>query len=352
MLFAGVPTVYGQATQGSAPRDLTEDCDGDALSPRAGIPYTYGAGITPDGGNSYWYATFSRDFIVNGVRPVDIEEIPGAAGSAVAEGDNEPTNYMNTDVGNPKNTEITWTTSGLAQVDDDNPLFVVIEYTAGGDDCSNNIKVYQIDPIMPFQVNVLALGDEDPDYGQPQLSCFSDVWDARYDMEEEGMVYDYGTNTLTFEVVAAYFDSEYDASFRIEGLEAGQTADVYWSYTNDFDTAGDPIEEGVGNGSFGVGTIETDAEDTSDGVSIYVWVIVHNNTWEGTENLDITFAAAGTTTDDDLPNVWWEDCGVELSIDNDIGDFEDGGPDYAIHTLQARPEINPDPDLEFIPPVD
>lgn len=336
------------AVKGSDPRTLTDtDCQGDPLNPIAGVPYTYSANVIPPGGTSYWWAQFKDLNFITGKALSSSQEAAG--GDFVETG---ATNYQDGTVGNGASTTITWKTGGLSQVNDENPLFVVLHYTpTGADACADNLKVYRIRPVMPFQVNVIALGSTAPAYDTDQESCFDIVNTARYDLTSECMVYHYGTNVMAFEVVAAYFNDSYEATFRIEGLQGTQTASIFWSYTNttpDFDDE-TPLASGLTNGVVATKPIiETDDDDTSDGVSIFVWLVIDNDTYEGISDTPITFAAAGRTatafdTNGD-PTAWeenvrWDDCDVTVDIAAALADAN--APDHGIHNLSPRPTITP-----------
>ena len=331
MLFAGMATVFGQAQPGSAPRTL-ENCDTGPLNPIAGVPYTYEAETNQEGGTAYWYATLSTIFMQNGSRVAEEQAIGGTVVAAA-------TNYMEliSPANNPLSTTITWTSQGLANVDDDNPLFVVVENEG---DCSNNMKVYRIEPINAFLVNVINLGGS---YDTEVESCISEVQSAEYNLTENWVEYDFGADTLAFEVVAANFTDSYTPTFRIDGLQANQEAEILWSVTNDINTAssvGTLAEDGTLEGD----VVTTDVSDTSDGVSIYVWVIVSHNDYEGLEETPITLAVAGENAADQ-PNVRWDDCNIDVDILAALD--ADEAPDYATHILTPRPTVTPVDPLEF-----
>jgi hypothetical protein len=339
-LFACIAVTFGQAAPnplGPGPRPLT--CETGPLNPIAGVPYEYEASASPDGGSAYWYATFSTSFITGGER-VATEEVIGAPGSAIANGSE---NYMQLidPANSPFGTTIIWTTDGLATVDDDNPLFVVVEYETPEGGCSNNMKAYKISPVNAFLVNIVNHG---LGYDIPDQSCFSEISSATWNGNE--MQYDFGTNVLAFEVIAANFTVSYDLNFRIEGLEPDQQAQIYYSGTDDFQNA---TSYGglVGNGIVAGPTITTNEEDTSAGVSIFVWLEIHNYNFEGLADIPITLAVAGENTAGQ-PNVRWEDCLIAVNI-NEL--YENNGPDYATHTLQSRPTITPESG-EFVPQIE
>ena len=359
-LIAGTFTTFGQTTEavpGSLPRDLDSSCQGSPLNPIPGVPYIYSATVTPGEGTAYWWAQFSiMDFITAGVRtPGEDQEAVG--GDFIESAERYQTNLtLSGDQPDTTSTEITWKTDGLSQVDENNPLFVALHYNAPATACADNLKIYRIVPILPFQVNVIALRPDDADpeefpegYGLGQESCFDEVFTARYDLENECMIYHYGYNVMQFEVVGAYFDESYQSFFRIDGLKDGQTADVYWSYENiepDFETA-TAFATDLGNGNFDGPVVKKDASvtNTANGVSIYVWLRINNNTHEGLSAVPIYFFAAGETqtgldTNGDAimsPNVRWDDCDVDVVITAEIG--ANNAADYGIHTLNERPTI-------------
>ena len=82
--------------------------------------------------------------------------------------------------------------------------------------CSDNFKVYEIDPINGFTVDVLNLNpttflpDATPYTYEPE-QCSDDVRGASY--SAGAMVYDYGTNYLYYEFVAANFTGYLDSFF-------------------------------------------------------------------------------------------------------------------------------------------
>ena len=333
---AGVTIAFGQALPGTAPRPIACDLT-NPLAPVAGIPYTYQANVTPEGGTAYWYATTSTQFMAGGSR-VATEQAVG--GTYVAAATDYRTDLLN--VTNPTGTEITWTSQGLAAVDPGNPLFVVIEYAADATACSNNMKVYRIHPINAFVMNVVNLGLA---FDTPTQQCYDLVQSAEYDLANDIMVYDFGQNVMPFEVIAANFTGSYTPSFRIDGIQNGQVVEVLWSYTNDIGTGtslGTISADGIVNGT----AVSTTLTDTSTGVSIYVWLVVSHNNYEGLTNDQITFAVAGLNSASQ-PNVRWNDCDIEVDLTADLA--APNAPDYAMHTLQARPTVTPGAGLNFEP---
>jgi hypothetical protein len=342
-LFASISVVFGQgATQGSGPRPLI-DCETGPLNPIAGVPYEYSAEIIPGDGTAYWFATFNNTSFITAGTLTSTQEAVGGIFIAGA------TNYQNSTPGaiSPTTTTITWKSSGLAQVDATNPLFLAIHYEApdmGG--CADNLKVYRINPINAFLVNILNLGTGG--YDIEAESCVSDIESAEYDLTNNIMMYDFGQNILAYEIVAANFTDSYDLSFRIMGLEDDQTANIYWSYENNFTTANLLTGGPFFNATVAGPTVLTTEPSTQNGVSVYVWLEVNNNNYEGLNDTPITLAVAGINSANQ-PNVRWDACAIPVDLAAAIGD--PNAPDYAVHTLQARPTVLPAGGLNFEPQV-
>jgi len=338
-IVASTIVAFGQgATPGSAPRNL-ENCESSPLTPIAGVPYEYSAGVDPAGGTAFWLATFNNtNFITQGGLTTNTLEIGGDFISAAD-------NYKNDNPGaaSSTTTTITWNSLGLAQIDNDNPLFVAINYTAEpGSGCANNFKAYRINPINAFLVNILNL--DSPGYDELVESCFSDIESAEYDLANNIMNYDFGRNLLAFEVVAANFTDFYNVSFRIEGLENDQNANIYWSYLNDFEEA-EMIEDGpFGNEIVPGPTVITTETSTGNGVSIYVWLEVNNNNFEGLNDTSISLAVAGENSAN-VSNIRWDDCNIPVALSANFGEIN--APDYATHILKARPTVTPGGGLNF-----
>ncbi len=340
-LFAlSVSNSYGQAVPGSSPRPLPTDCATGPLSPIAGVPYTYGADVTPPGGTAVWYATTSTTFMEDGNRVAT--PLTVGSGNPIA----AAANYLVNDspVINPTETSITWTSSALAAVDNiNNFLFVVVEYTAAAADCSNNMKVYRINPVNAFTVNVKNLNTV---YGVDDPQCYAPVKGAVFNPGTLDMTMDYGSNTLLFEIVAANFTESWTPTFALNGLSGAQRADVFWSYTSDF-AIENSLGTNLGNGTINGQEVTTSITDTSNGVSIFVKVVVHNNTYEGISNDPITLYAMGLNAADES-NI--DNFSASPSCTVNITDIADA--DSAYQTLEARPAVDENPappDMQFVP---
>lgn len=342
-VFALTSAAFGQgATHGFSPRPL-ENCETGPLTPKAGVPYNYSIEMNPAGGNAYWFATFNNtNFITNGQ----------LTGNQELEGGNfilNAVNYRDTIAGDvsPDTTTITWNAIGLAQINNDNPLFLAVNYTAPASGCANNLKVYKINPVNAFLVNIRNVAAAA--YGDLAESCFSNIASASYNTATDSMEYNFGTNLLPFEVVSANFTDSCSISFRIAGLQPDQNANIHWSYTTDINDAallpGGPFSNGIVQGP----TITTSVPSTEDGVSIYVWLEVNNNNFEGLTDTPITLAVAGQNSANQSC-VRWNNCGTQVILAAAFNEPE--APDFATHTLRARPTVTPGGGLNFINQVE
>ena len=343
-VFAGVTNSYGQAVAGSAPQPIT--CVTDAFHPRAGVPYDYSATVSPALGSAYWFATTATTFIgAGGVLTANRE---ASGGSVVA----TATNYMDAVVGDatPSLTNITWTTAGLAAakvaITDPAKLFVVLNYDAPATGCANNLKVYPIRPVNAFTIDIknmtqAAIPVPVAAYGDLVEACFPPIESAVYVPGVEGSInYDFGVNTLYFEVIAANFTGSFTPSFKLGGLVGTtQTADIDYGVT--VGTYGVPVTALSSNGIYPGSAVTTTVSNTSAGVSIYVRVTVHNNNEEGLALTPITLAVeavnSATVPEADVNNA---DCTIIAAYTAD---------DTATQNLKARPTVGAVAPGLFIP---
>jgi hypothetical protein len=347
-VFASVSVSFGQAVQGNAPRDL-ENCVTGPLNPIAGVPYDYSAFVTPIGGNDYWFATFNPEWFIQAGGLTPNQEIGDGTGAFIS----SATNYRDPlSVAGPDSTytTITWKTGGLAQITPTAPLFVGLHYTDPPTGCADNLKVYKIEPLNAFLVNILNRGVA---YNDSLAQCFSDIAGAVWN--GTAMDYDFGINIMPFEVVAANFTGSYELSFRIEGLQNNQQARIHYSYDIAHTISEAALLTTVGNNGVvtDVLNVTTALPSTENGVSVYVWLEILNNDFQGLANTPVTLAVAGTIDGGslpDIPNVRWNDCSIEVDLAAAFSDAT--APDYAVHALQPRPTVTPGSDLNFVPQVE
>jgi hypothetical protein len=348
LLTISFSTAYGQL----APRPVT--ClTPDALHPIAGTPFTYEITVpTPAGTKEYtWFATQDQHFINAGVLTANREAIPASAIiAATGAGYNNPATGTNT-------VSITWKSFAYNPA---NPVFVVIQVknTASTPDAcvSQNMKVYKILPQNAFTLDIgNLLTGATPDeggtlvagYGTNLDRCIHDIVDAQYDATApEGVIYDFGTDYMFYEVVAANFSGSWKPSFTLTGVDAEETVAVEWSTDKLFTT---PHALTLAAGVWASVDVYTvvDASGTvgAAGESIYVRVTLDHSTtlnYEGLTDEIVSLAVDGLTN---LSAPAIEQLG-------DVHTIAGGGPpatcpwvdlyanDIAMQTLKPRPTIN------------
>jgi len=314
-------TAMGQAIHHEDPLPLT-GCTTGPLNPLAGNSYNYSAIVNPTGGNFQWWATTNQNFIAAGANNIGTR-LTVLAGDLLA----ASASYGVTST--TDNVDITWSSGTLAAATAGTPTFVVVQYDAVAPGCANNLKVYEIDPVNGFTVDILNLdGTQAPlAYGTDFSTCVSDIESATYNAG--AIVTDYGTNILYYEVVAANFTGSWIPSFTLPVLPAGLTAVVEWDYDLTF-----AAPHAANNGD----PVLTSVTPTTTGVSIYVRVTVDNGTYEGIANVPYLLTVNGVDSagNDDVLNT---DCNNTSLVDN-----------QALQTILARPTVTAGGGLNFVTP--
>lgn len=335
---------WGQAVHNTNPNALT--CTDDALHPIAGKPYAYTVDVSANAGGDYqWWATQQTTFIQNGAPnltgalTVTTSQLLYASPGYGASGSSYSTQT------------ITWSSEILAATisgtatGSQNPTFVAVMYDNAGTICANNFKAYQIDPRNGFTVDIFpiqitgSVTQTLTTAGATASSCVGDVASVTWSGSQ--MLYDYGTATATFEVVAANFSGGFVPSFNVV-LNAAQTAVVEWSYTSDFASVEWTSAATAAGGGVVTSTVSatTTVSDTSQGVSIYARLIISNNTFEAlqadTRTLTLAVNAVNSVSQSDVVNT---DCTLVQSFE-DIANYE----------LLPRPTLVPNtPTGGFVP---
>lgn len=280
------------ATHGSDPADKFEGAG--PLKPVAGVSYKYSVKVEPaEESTIRWIATQHVNFIKDGTLTEDI--IPVEKDKLISAG-NYYNNYADVAANGKDSISIKWSSKLLASTDS---IFVAAHVKNG---CTDNFKVYKINSVNGFMVDIMnlkndGLGLEALGYKEPYEQCFDKIASATW--TDTGMVYDYGTNILYYEVVATNFSDSWTPTFEIDGLQPdptgtnGQTATLEWSYT-----AGAGAVESIDliNNKPAPATKPVEIAkdtDTSVGVSIYVKVTIRNNTYEGLSNTEIKLKVTG-----------------------------------------------------------
>jgi len=320
-VFASVNKSYGQAL---APRAMT--ClTSDALHPIAGQPYTYAIDVPalPAGAKTYnWLVTQDASFIAAGVLTTNIQTTAGSLLFATGTGYNAPGTTATPGTGAPTQS-ITWKSFVY---DPTAPVFVVIEVkglTTGTGACeTSNLKVFKIVPVNAFTLDIanLATGATpdvagalaDATYGAEIFKCIHNIVSATYSATApEGVIYDFGTDYLFFEVVAANFNASWRPSFQLTNVDPLETVTVEWSKSKSFPAASTVTMAGSAVGTGATATTYTSPTGSdvtatvtggavgASGESIYVRVTLdHTNgtlNYQGLAAEQITLAVDGLT---------------------------------------------------------
>lgn len=306
LILAGTSTVFGQAlapsTFGTKPIPLTL-CVGDPQHPKASISYTYeldptGSVIAPTT-YTFW-ATKDPNF-VSGAGNTVTNQTDSLRKAVPAELLNYSANYKT--AGATNSVDITWSPEILSGTDYQatSPTFVV---GLASDGCTDNIKVWEIDPSPSFTVDItnidpateLALA-----YAAATTQCVDNTRAAKYNATSFGVDYDYGADTLYYEVIASNFVTSWKPTFFLAGLDAGaiQTAEIHFASSYANATAGTYIETGdITSGTYaGTTDFTSTVANTTDGVSLIVKVVVSNHNYETLAQQSYTLSVAGEDAD-------------------------------------------------------
>lgn len=342
------------------------------LHPFPGVPYTYrldGTGTAGNPAETYtWWATKDPDFVT--------AEGTFNDGTALATPDvsNVSATYgATTDLTSDPNADqvtITWSADILASTEYQgdvtaagtpaapSPTFVV--GYAVGDSCSDNIQVWEIDPLPNFVVDIAPIDPADnattlswDDAANNAETCVDQVQTATYNNVSKEIDMDYGTNVFYFEVAAANFVQNWTPSFYINsGLLTTQEV-VLSMHANLADATGNnapmatsaslttaEMSSTIGTFSWapGVQVTAADPADIATGVSVYIRVEISNNTEESL--VDNPFVLAVDAIDDGGTGIWdMED--DDCSTVTDDADMVDA----ATVTVTPRPTLEQDDTL-------
>jgi hypothetical protein len=304
-LIAGTSTAFGQELSPSefstVPRIL-DNCVGTPQQPKAGVPYIYRLDNPTDDVSEYrFWATHDRDFISGDPTVTNQDD-----SLQITTGELLEVSDIYFTPGTTNEVEITWAPSTLAntvyQSDVDGENTFVVGLATG--DCANNIKIWEIDPSPSFTVDIVNIdpATEEPlAYDATTEQCVDETRAAKYDPTSNGILYNYGWDTLYFEVIAANFVEEWTPTFFLTGLgdASVQEATVGWASTFAEAQAGTFIESGdiTGGSITGTEALASSLTNTNDGVSLYVRVVIANNNYETLAIQEIDFSVAGEDTE-------------------------------------------------------
>ena len=329
-LVAGTTKVFAQpyATPFTSPQAVS--CTPDELHPTAGVPYTYTLDPTPDGGTWTWWATKNPAFVTNGVLATDslIQNATQLLNTSSSYGTASASNSVT----------ITWSDAILAGTTfrgdgvspNGTPTFVVGYYAAPSADCSDNIKVYELDPVNAFVVDILAIDSTDIStmaYGFIPEQCVDEVQSAVY--SGGTILYDYGVNYLYYEFVAANFTGYWVPTFTLSGQNASQTISYEYTYShpNTWGTTA-PTWSPLVSGTTQI-LVDNSVTTTEDGVSVFVRVKVENNGFETLSDQTLVLALDGQNS----LGVWDvvnSTCAEQTGADQN---------DQASQIIEARPTV-------------
>ena len=326
-MFAGTIESFGQALKYSDPQPVS--CTDDALHPMAGVPYAYQLDATPSGGNFTWWATKDPNFIVTsgGVTSMNVDD-----SLTIASGDllDYSSNYGNADARD--SVVITWSSQILSNTTYlTDPTFVAAYYEAPADSCSDNFKVFEINPINGFVVDILALDSMDlanmPAYGDVPEQCVDIVREATY--TSGNLVYDFGKNYLYFEFVAANFSDHWVPTFALTGTDGVQAVSYEYTYSlpSTWGTT-PPTWTALVSGTTEI-NVDPSVTSTEDGVSVFVRVLLENNTFETLNDQPIAMVLDGQNAEG-LWDVVNDDCSDPKAADQD---------DEAVQVITHRPTV-------------
>lgn len=324
--LSAVPTVCATPTPVA--------CPSDALRPVPGSPYTYSITIPnspefADGLRYRWFVTQDPNILTTtgGVTSFTSDIKPGDGTgihiqSAVA-------NY-NDLVNGSNQIVITW--KSFVHVPTQ-PVLVVI-YVVGEDGClTNNMEVYEIQPVHAFTLDIANMASNGTIVPSGHETCVSPVQSAIYDPGTKTMAMNYGTNYLYFAVNAANFTDSWLPEFLLTG-HGGRTATIEWqrpataNVATGWNAATVPVQALAGTG----------ASVGSAGECIIVRVTIAHLAEETITDLPITLAVNGIMNDPTTPavdytnrtfeDVHHADCLAD-SFDNDI----------ANQVIKQRPDL-------------
>jgi hypothetical protein len=310
-MFTGITNAFGQtlttSTFGTLPDPLV-NCVGDAQHPKAGVSYTYyfDAGTTAT--DFRWWATKDPNFV--SADPTVTNQATDSLLVSTGELTSVSASYWGETTTN--GVDIIWSADVLGRTSYQTLVgspgttaaptstFVV---GWGTDGCTDNLKVWEIDPSPSFTVDIAVIDDATMlplTYGDvSSTQCVDEVRAAIYNTTNFNVDYNFGWDTLYYEVVAANFVTSWLPTFYLTGLDGGaiQTAEINWASSMANAQAGTFIEttsiDITGGTATGTVPLTTTLLDNSGGVSLIVQVIIANNNYETLAASTIGLSVAG-----------------------------------------------------------
>jgi len=339
-------TAFGQLVC-PVPRAVDITClPNDAIHPMPGTLYNYIIDVpSPAGTKEYtWFVTQDKNFIVApGTLTMNRETTAGGFLAVTGTGYNDPATAT-------ANLSLTWKSFVY---DAANPLFVVVQVrsTVAGECSPNNMKVFKIEPVNSFTLDIANVGADRNTVSPYETNinrCISDIVSATFDpTAPEGILYDYGVDYLYYVVTAANFSTSWSPRLQLSGIDAKETViAVEWFRPTDTGFATpEPmlLSAGTYTATNPVPALATNGTVGADGECIIIRVTLDHtygaNQYEGITDETITAAVDGKTQltlPTPLGDIHFSktvgnasDCGLEDGFRNDL----------AIQVLKARPNI-------------
>ena len=347
-LLASVTVAFGQPTGAikfSDPRPLL--CEDDALHPIAGKSYTYEAVGDPSGGTWHFWATRDPNFIetTDGVTSYNSAS---ALGIAIDELIAHSADY-NVNTNGDGSIDITWSSALLnGTVYQTTPTFVVAYYV-DPTGCTDNIKIWELDPLNGFTVDILSINPETFGVvaydGDAPEQCPDIVRGATY--VSGAMQYNYGTNYIYYEFVAANFSEYWIPYFDLLNLVGTQVATYEYTFaTPDTWEATPPTWTTLESGVTQI-PIDDTVVNTDEGVSVFVRVTIANNQYENLAGQTLTMVLDGKNAED-IWDVRNDDCSEPVPNTDDQNDTAD-------QVITPRPSVEEGttspitPNIEMVP---
>lgn len=374
MIFAGTNKVFGQPgalipSSSTVPPLLCADPSDPGfvpqpLHPFAGVPYTYSlsdaAAETP-ALNYTWWVTKDPGFIpsvgtnniANMLTTPDIlapSANYGVTTPKATAGSNQVTLTWSADILSA--TEYQGDATGWATATSAAPTPTFVVGYVEGDACADNIQVYEIAPLPNFVIDILPIDPTDnttplswDDAANTAETCVDEVQSASYNSGTKEIDIDYGTNTIYYEVAAANYVKNWTPTFQItSGLATTQTATI-----SIYNTLADATGSGTAlwtsaaidatgmNADITTGTALSAGTpaDATTGVSVWVKVVIDNNTEESLTSSP--FVLAVDAIDNDAAGIWDMedgDCGTDPT------GITPDQVDRATITITPRPQLD------------
>ena len=296
---------YGQMT----PRPFT--ClQGDALHPIAGNPYSYSVSVPlPPGDKIYrWMVTQDQTFITNKVL-VATPEVVGASAFLASLNSGTYNTATTKKLGSAASDAISFTWKSFTY-DDQNPVFVIVNVVNADGTCSpNNMKVYRIEPINAFTLDIANIDQAGTTlaYDADNTECISEIVASQYNVTSGNVDYDFGADTIYYEVTAANWTTSWNLSVRLTGVNAEETVSVKWATDLAFGSPQTMLNTILAPTIYTSATnvVPTYAANTANGTvgsageSIFIRVILDHSVgtlnYEGLTNETIVLAIDGKT---------------------------------------------------------